>query len=253
MGSEMCIRDRDLIERTNGKPPVRSGLRAGGNYATGAGGKEDPEELMQRISRKYGVDVPPAAPVVEPPAPVVAPARPDIRAAQQGAYKAMLGTVAKPFAHAIDAGLNLAANAAGYDRPDTQAFVTPVNEYVDEGLRQVAPVVSAAGVSSQSIPDALGWKKRSEAPAPTTAAPAGQPQAPTTAVPAGQPQAPTTAATAADIQARSMAAEGLRSGAQREMNLPPTQQQDVVNGGSLVQRGNVGLCLLYTSPSPRDS
>jgi len=231
----------DLIERTNGKPPVRSGLRAGGKYAAGVGGKEDPEELMQRISRKYGVDVPPAAPVVEPPAPVVAPARPDIRGAQRGAYKAMLGTVAKPFAHAIDAGLNLAANAAGYDRPDTQAFVNPVNEYVDEGLRQVAPVVSAAGVSSQSIPEALGWKKRPEVPTPTTVATVGQPQAPASAQTGTQVAPEPAMAAAADIQARSMAAEGLRGFAQRRMNLPPTQQQNVVNGGSLVQRGNVGL------------
>jgi hypothetical protein len=245
----------DLIERTNGKPPVRAGLRAGGNYAAGAGGKEDPEELMQRISRKYGVDVPPAAPVVAQQAPVTAPARPDVRGAQQGAYKAMLGTVAKPFAYAIDTGLNLAANAAGYDRPDKQAFMTPVNDYVDEGLRQVAPVVASVGDSSQSIPEALGWKKRPDAPssAPTTAVPVGQPQAPTTEVPVGQPQAPTAAAAAADIQARSMAAEGLRSGAQREMNLPPTQQQDVVNGGSLVQRGNVGLRSIANNPAVQDA
>ena len=153
----------------------------------------------------------------------------------------MLGTVAKPFAHAIDAGLNLAANAAGYDRPDTQAFVNPVNEYVDEGLRQVAPVVSAAGVSSQSIPEALGWKKRPEVPTPTTVATVGQPQAPASAQTGTQVAPEPAMAAAADIQARSMAAEGLRSGAQRRMNLPPTQQQNVVNGGSLVQRGNVGL------------
>ena len=133
------------------------------------------------------------------------------------------------------------------------ALVGGVGGYLtaDELMRAgggAPPSETADGLTSgikRSIREKLGIELPGDAAfktdAPTTAAPAGQSQAPTTAVPVGQPQAPTTAATAADIQARSMAAEGLRGFAQRRMNLPPTQQQDVVNGGSLVQRGNVGL------------
>lgn len=53
----------ELIEKTNGKPPVRSGLRAGGEYA---GGVVDPEALMQDVAKRRGLDYQPPAPSTDP-------------------------------------------------------------------------------------------------------------------------------------------------------------------------------------------
>ncbi len=322
----------DLIERTNGKPPVRSGLRAGGNYAAGAGGIEIPDDYMR------GRQPPPVQPTVPPLTPEqemlkraaasraadaqaraaqeasqaarsaeagmrapggaaqAAPTRmSNLRAAlnpadatkiediprmiKEGGAKlagskagSAVAEVAKraPSAGPALAGLEGAvrginttdaeyAQRLGVDEPTTwlgSMAVRAPGVLSDVG----ASVINAAALPYNAVRHGLNFNKyydyrdnfddvaAAKAQATATpvaavnsAAPAGQPQAPTTAVPVGQPQAPTTAATAADIQARSMAAEGLRGFAQRRMNLPPTQQQDVVNGGSLVQRGNVGL------------
>ena len=332
----------DLIERTNGKPPVRSGLRAGGNYATGAGGIEIPDDYMR------GRQPPPVQPTVPPLTPEqemlkraaasraadaqaraaqeasqaarsaeagmrtpggaaqAAPSRmSNLRAAlnpadatkiediprmiKEGGAKlagskagSAVAEVAKraPSAGPALAGLEGAvrginttdaeyAQRLGVDEPTTwlgSMAVRAPGVLSDVG----ASVINAAALPYNAVRHGLNFNKyydyrdnfddvaAAKAKAQATATPvaavksaatAGQPQAPTTVVPVGQPQAPTTAATAADIQDRSMAAEGLRGFAQRRMNLPPTQQQDVVNGGSLVQRGDVGLRAIATNPS----
>lgn len=342
MGGPAAV--EDLIERTNGKPPVRSGLRAGGSYATGAGGVEIPDDYMR------GRQPPPAQPTVPPLTPeqemlkraaASRAADAQARAAQeasQAARSAEAGMrtpggaaqAAPSRMSNLRAALNPAdatkiediprmikeggakligskagsavaevakrASSAGPALAGLEGAVRGINttdaEYaqrlgVDEPTTRLGSIavrapgvlsdVGASFINAAALPynavrhglnfdkyydyrdnfDDVASARAQAAAAPIvaakSAATAGQPQAPTTAMPVDQPQAPTTATSAADIQARSVAAEGLRRDAQREMGLPPTQQQDVVNGGSLVQRGNAGLRAIATKPDVRDA
>lgn len=165
-----------------------------------------------------------------------------------------LGTiVAGPVGGAVGTGIGgLAGGALGYWGGDeairraneffTPGSGAPPSETADgwtSGIKR-----DVRGAMGTPLPGDAAFKKDAQ-PDPVRAqheailnsgAGTGQIQLPTAPAQQVAPVDP-----AADIQARSMAAEGLRGFAQRRMNLPPTQQQDVVNGGSLVQRGNVGL------------
>ena len=322
----------DLIERTNGKPPVRSGLRAGGNYAAGAGGIEIPDDYMR------GRQPPPVQPTVPPLTPEQEMLK---RAAASRAADAQARAAqeASQAARSAEAGMRTpggAAQAAPSRMSKLRAALNPANatkiediprmikeggaklagskvgsvvaevgkrapsagpalaglegavrginttdaEYaqrlgVDEPTTRLGSIavrapgvlsdVGASVINGAALPynlvrhglnfnnyydyrdnfDDVASAKAQAAAAPVvaakSAAPAGQSQAPASAQTGTQGAPEPAMAAAADIQARSMAAEGLRGFAQRRMNLPSTQQQDVVNGGSLVQRGNVGL------------
>ena len=334
----------DLIERTNGKPPVRSGLRAGGNYAAGAGGIEIPDDYMR------GRQPPPVQPTVPPLTPEqemlkraaasraadaqaraaqeasqaarsaeagmrtpggaaqAAPSRmSNLRAALNPADATKIEDIPRMIkeggaklagskAGSVVAEVGKRAPSAGPALAGLEGAVRGINttdaEYaqrlgVDEPTTRLgsiavrapgvlsdvgASVINAAALPYNAVRHGLNFNnyydyrdnfddvasaKAQAAAAPVvaakSAAPVGQPQAPASAQTGTQVAPEPAMAAAADIQARSMAAEGLRSGAQREMNLPPTQQQDVVNGGSLVQRGNVGLRSIATNPAVQDA
>ena len=322
----------DLIERTNGKPPVRSGLRAGGKYAAGVGGIEIPDDYMR------GRQPPPVQPTVPPLTPEQEMLK---RAAASRAADAQARAAqeASQAARSAEAGMRTpggAAQAAPSRMSKLRAALNPANatkiediprmikeggaklagskvgsvvaevgkrapsagpalaglegavrginttdaEYaqrlgVDEPTTRLGSIavrapgvlsdVGASVINGAALPynlvrhglnfnnyydyrdnfDDVASAKAQAAAAPVvaakSAAPAGQSQAPASAQTGTQGAPEPAMAAAADIQARSMAAEGLRGFAQRRMNLPSTQQQDVVNGGSLVQRGNVGL------------
>lgn len=301
----------DLIERTNGKPPVRSGLRAGGNYVDGAVPPLTPEqEMLKRAAASRAADAQARAAQeasqaarsaeagMRTPggAAQAAPSRmSNLRAALNPADATKIEDIPRMIKEggarlagskvgSVVAEVGKRAPSAGPALAGLEGAVRGINttdaEYaqrlgVDEPTTRLgsiavrapgvlsdvgASVINAAALPYNAVRHGLNFNnyydyrdnfddvasaKAQAAAAPVvtakSAAPVGQPQAPASAQTGTQVAPEPAMAAAADIQDRSMAAEGLRGFAQRRMNLPPTQQQDVVNGGSLVQRGNVGL------------
>lgn len=84
----------ELIEQTNGKPPVKGGLRAGGAYATGVAGDQiDPRELRPEFRSQA------ATPVIEP------AANPGLEAARNTRAANVMGTMpaaGKPFVPPVE-------------------------------------------------------------------------------------------------------------------------------------------------------
>lgn len=191
-----------MIESTNGKPPVRAGLRAGGSYADGTEGR-------------YPYDGKPA-PTAQQVYPGFADLWQAVRAKDmpEGGYFAN-GEKPGPETPAPEwvRKMSPAYARAAQESPEAAQAVL-----VAGGSPSVQPVKPAQVTTPATVPQST------PAPAPVAAAPAQL------------------ANPAADIQSRSTDAEALRGFAQRSMNLPQTGTVvDRGNAGLRAIRDNAGV------------